>query len=64
MREIRDAGKISSLERIAVMAALNIAHDYLAARDNGGIEPGTLTSRITQISEQLDQVLAVQDNLL
>jgi len=29
MREIRDTGKIIGTERIAVMAALNIAHDFL-----------------------------------
>ena len=29
MREIRDAGKVASTERIAIMAALNIATSYL-----------------------------------
>jgi cell division protein ZapA len=29
MREIRDQGKVSGPDRIAVMAALNIAHDLL-----------------------------------
>ena len=33
MREIRDAGKIAGAERIAVMAALNIAHELLRERD-------------------------------
>ena len=32
MREIRDSGKIAGTERIAVMAALNIAHELLQAR--------------------------------
>jgi cell division protein ZapA len=32
MREIRDSGKIAGSERIAVMAALNIAHDLQRAR--------------------------------
>ncbi|HEX6136105.1 MAG TPA: cell division protein ZapA [Casimicrobiaceae bacterium] len=32
MREIRDGGKVSGAERIAVMAALNIAHDLLRER--------------------------------
>ena len=34
MREIRDQGKMSGADRIAVMAALNIAHDLL--RERGG----------------------------
>lgn len=29
MREIRDTGKVVGNERIAIMAALNIAHEYL-----------------------------------
>ena len=31
MKEIRDAGKIVGNERIAIMAALNIAHEHLHA---------------------------------
>ena len=34
MREIRDVGKIAGAERIAVMAALNIAHELLRARSD------------------------------
>ncbi len=32
MREIRDTGKVVGVERIAVMAALNIAHELLQGR--------------------------------
>ena len=32
MREIRDGGKVAGADRIAVMAALNIAHELLRAR--------------------------------
>jgi cell division protein ZapA len=35
MREIRDHGKVTGADRIAVMAALNIAHDLLRARRDG-----------------------------
>ena len=31
MREIRDSGKVVGLDRIAVMAALNMAHDLIQA---------------------------------
>ena len=37
MREIRDAGKVTGVDRIAVMAALNIANDLLRER----AEPAT-----------------------
>ena len=32
MREIRDGGKVTAVDRIAVMAAVNLAHDLLRAR--------------------------------
>ncbi len=43
MREIRDGGKVVGLDRIAVMAALNMAHDLLAANTRGEvIESGAI----------------------
>lgn len=35
MRAIRDSGKVIGLERIAVMAALNISYELLQASDHG-----------------------------
>jgi len=35
MRSIRDSGKVIGLERIAVMAALNISHELLQASEHG-----------------------------
>lgn len=37
MRTIRDSGKVIGLERIAVMAALNISHELLQASEQGGL---------------------------
>lgn len=62
MREIRDGGKVIGLERIAIMAALNIAHDFLAARP---AQPDTREHRehIDRLIGLLDQAMAQQDNL-
>ena len=62
MREIRDSGKVIGLERIAIMAAINITHDYLASKP---IEPDTREhrQRLEHMSKLLDQALASQDNL-
>ena len=45
MRDIRDAGKIVGMDRIAVMAALNLCHDLLESR------------RATQAAEGLEERL-------
>ncbi len=62
MREIRDGGKVIGLERIAIMAALNITHDYLAAKP---IQPDTREhrDRIDRLVGLLDQAMDQQDNL-
>jgi cell division protein ZapA len=62
MREIRDSGKVIGLERIAIMAAINITHDYLSSKP---IEPDTREYReqLGKMTKLLDQALASQDNL-
>jgi len=62
MREIRDTGKVIGLERIAIMAALNITHDFLSARPPQA-DDTEYKERLTQITNMLDQALAQQDNL-
>lgn len=43
MREIRNNSKMVGTDRVAVMAALNIAHDLLLCQSGQGEEPGTKT---------------------
>ena len=60
MREIQRAGKVVGLDRIAVMAALNYAHEYLemkerlarAVADTDG-RAGRMAERITAALEDL-----------
>lgn len=62
MREIRDTGKVIGVERIAIMAALNLSHELLTAR-NGGFDIGEFKRRINSMQEQIDAVVADQNNL-
>lgn len=62
MREIRDTGKVIGLERIAIMAALNITHDFLSARPPEA-DTTEYRERLARITNMLDQALAQQDNL-
>ena len=63
MSEIRKAGKVTGTERIAVMAALNIAHELLTIRLGNGFDIGEAKRRIVAIEAKLDAVLARQEKL-
>jgi len=59
MTEIKSAGRVASTERIAVMAALNIAHELLSSRSNsGGFDMEGLRRRMAAMEATLDQALA------
>lgn len=76
MREIRETGKIAGAERIAVMAALNLAHDLLRERKMpraaasappvsvtnaaGTVDEAALRRRIAAMNSALDSALAGQ----
>jgi len=63
MNEIRDAGKVTGAERIAVMAALNVAHELLSVKLGAGFDIGHAKRRISAIESQLDAALAKQEKL-
>jgi cell division protein ZapA len=63
MREIRDSGKITSVDRIAIMAALNIAHELLTMRLGGGFDLAEFKRRMNAMEVTIDDVLAEQDEL-
>lgn len=63
MREIKDSGKVVGVDRIAIMAALNIAHELLTMRVGGGFDIGEFKRRINQMQETLDNAMAEQDEL-
>lgn len=63
MREIRDAGKIASVERIAIMAALNIAHELLTTKVGGGFDLAEFKRRMLAMQATIDSTLVDQDEL-
>jgi len=75
MREIREGSKTSSVERIAVMAALNLAHDFqreraspsavpVAVAPTDSIDAPAARRRIAGMRSAIDQVLAIKEKLL
>jgi cell division protein ZapA len=63
MHEIRDAGKVASVERIAMMAALNIAHELLGMKVGRGVDLADFTRRMSAMQAAIDTALAEQDTL-
>jgi cell division protein ZapA len=62
MGEIRDNGKVIGLERIAIMAALNIAHELLSTKV-GGFDIAALKRRMDSMETMLDQAMRDQSKL-
>jgi len=54
MRDIRDSGKVIGVERIAIMTALNLAHELLNSK-SGDVDVGDIKRRITIMLDQIDQ---------
>jgi cell division protein ZapA len=71
MREIRDAGKVTGTDRIAVMTALNFAHELLRERrtsaskvqTSNAIDGEAARRRIQSMQSAIDQALAGQEKL-
>lgn len=58
MRDIRATGKVIGLERVAIMAALNISHELLALKSGNGPDEGDeQRDRLQSLNSQLDEVL-------
>src|ERR1044071_4845860 len=63
MNEIRKAGKVMGAERIAVMAALNVAHELLSVKLGSGFDLGAAKQRLSALESRLDEAIAKQEKL-
>lgn len=59
MRDIRDSGKVIGVERIAIMTALNLAHELLNSK-SGDVDVGDIKRRIAIMQDQIDQVCIIK----
>jgi cell division protein ZapA len=63
MRQIRDSGKVVGLDRIAVMAALNLANDLLKNRNIGEAVDSSLGLRLKSMRERVESALETSKQL-
>jgi cell division protein ZapA len=66
LKEVRDTGKVVGNERIAIMAALNIAHEFMSNNRNASspVDGGAFRRRIIAMQETLDSALAADQEKL
>lgn len=57
MREIRDSGKVVGLDRIAVMAALNLANELIGAADVTSQLESKVKPKVIQMRERIETAL-------
>ena len=63
MHDIRDAGKVVGVERIAIMTALNLSHELLNTKA-GDVDIGGFKRRISNMQNQIDEAINPQADLL
>src|ERR1700694_1690002 len=63
MRQIRDSGKVIGAERIALLAALNIAHELLSMRLGAGFDIAEFKGRMQSMAAAIDEAMSAQEDL-
>ena len=63
MEQIRASGKVVGLDRVAVMAALNITHDYLSGQNALQETKSSVSKRISNLSDKVGTALAQHKQL-
>ena len=62
MREIRDSGKVIGADRIAVMAALNLAHELLTQDKQDSGKGEGYTQRLRKLQDKIESALLTASN--
>ena len=57
LRKMRDSGKIAGADRIAVMAALNLAHELQIMKNQNAILNQRLSECLTKMSHKIENIL-------
>jgi len=57
MKDIRESGRLMSLERIALQAALNLSDELLKMRRSSELREEKIDSKIRMLADQLDDAL-------
>ena len=67
LKEVRDTGKVTGNERIAIMAALNIAHEMMSNKctpQSSSFDGAAFRRRIVAMQETVESALAADQEKL
>jgi cell division protein ZapA len=60
MRQMRDSGKVTGADKIAVMAALNLAHELQLMKNQNTTPDHTLSEYLAKMTHKIENVLENQ----
>jgi len=63
MKEIRSTGRTIGIERIAIMAALNITFELLEHSSGGDLSDEVLAARLKEMRESVEKALGADQQL-
>ncbi len=61
--EVRETGKVIGPDRITVMAALNLAHEFLSERSEHEIYTSNINNRVRTLHERIDSAIRSSNQL-
>jgi cell division protein ZapA len=63
MKEIRDRSHVLSVDRIAVFAALNMAHEFLTLQEDKNHYANTMNDRLHDLQNKIENFFALNAQL-
>ena len=61
--EVRESGKVIGPDRITVMAALNLAHEFLSERSETQQYTSSINTRVRTLHERIDSAIRSSNQL-
>ncbi len=61
--EVRESGKVIGPDRITVMAALNLAHEFLSERNDHEQYTSNINKRVRTLHERIDNAIRSSNQL-
>ena len=63
IHEVRESGKVIGPDRITVMAALNLAHEFLTERSEHQTYTSNINQRVRTLHERIDSAIRSSNQL-